>query len=64
MMLTRNVFSFSKRKRNQLLQDYDIEIGAGLGGLAGKVWRIGLMGHSATEENVDTCINALTNIIS
>jgi alanine-glyoxylate transaminase/serine-glyoxylate transaminase/serine-pyruvate transaminase len=50
--------------RHQLLEDYDIEIGAGLGGLAGKVWRIGLMGHSATEENVDTCINALTNIIS
>ncbi len=49
--------------RNQLLEDYDIEIGAGLGGLAGKVWRIGLMGHSATEENVDACVGALTKIM-
>ena len=42
--------------RNQLLFDYNIEIGGGLGPFAGKVWRIGLMGHSAYEKNVDTFI--------
>ncbi|MBT5030890.1 MAG: alanine--glyoxylate aminotransferase family protein [Proteobacteria bacterium] len=49
--------------RNQLLEEYDLEIGAGLGGLAGKVWRIGLMGNSATEKNVNACVSALANII-
>jgi alanine-glyoxylate transaminase/serine-glyoxylate transaminase/serine-pyruvate transaminase len=45
--------------RAQLLNDFDIEIGAGLGELAGKVFRIGLMGASATQENVDLCLTAL-----
>lgn len=45
--------------RGRLLNEYNLEIGAGLGPLAGKVWRIGLMGHSARQENVDLCINAL-----
>ena len=35
-----------------LLNDYNIEIGAGLGELAGKVWRIGLMGYSSNNENI------------
>ncbi len=45
--------------RQQLLADFDLEIGAGLGALAGKVWRIGLMGHSANGENVTLCLEAL-----
>lgn len=49
--------------RGRLLNDYSIEIGAGLGPFAGKAWRIGIMGHSATEENVDTLLKALTEIL-
>ena len=49
--------------RNKLLNDYLIEIGGGLGPFAGKVWRIGLMGHSARSENVDRLINALKEIL-
>ena len=39
--------------RQKLLNDFNLEIGAGLGVLAGKVWRIGLMGHSSKKENID-----------
>lgn len=49
--------------RGGLLKDYKIEIGAGLGPLAGKIWRIGLMGHTARPENVDKLIKALKSII-
>jgi alanine-glyoxylate transaminase/serine-glyoxylate transaminase/serine-pyruvate transaminase len=42
-----------------LLEQYDIEIGAGLGPLAGKIWRIGLMGHTARPENVTRVLDAL-----
>ncbi len=49
--------------RGKLLSDYDLEIGAGLGALAGKVWRIGLMGHSANAENVSLCLNALESVL-
>ncbi len=45
--------------RTQLLQSHDLEIGAGLGPLAGKIWRIGLMGHTCRTENVQYCIRAL-----
>ena len=45
--------------RSALLQDFGLEIGAGLGALAGKVWRIGLMGHAANRENVMLCLTAL-----
>ena len=38
--------------RRQLLQEFDIEIGAGLGPLAGRVWRVGLMGSGSTLANV------------
>jgi alanine-glyoxylate transaminase/serine-glyoxylate transaminase/serine-pyruvate transaminase len=44
--------------RKSLLDDYNIEIGAGLGELAGKVWRIGLMGYSSNEENIKACVSA------
>jgi alanine-glyoxylate transaminase/serine-glyoxylate transaminase/serine-pyruvate transaminase len=49
--------------RSQLLTDFDLEIGAGLGALAGKVWRIGLMGFSAKPENVRLCLTALEHCL-
>ncbi|MFO0706603.1 MAG: alanine--glyoxylate aminotransferase family protein [Nitrospira sp.] len=48
--------------RRQLLQQFGIEIGGGLGPLKDKVWRIGLMGESCTEANVLTLLNALEEI--
>ena len=45
--------------RRTLLNDYNIEIGAGLGALAGKIWRIGLMGEGARAEPVDRVLAAL-----
>jgi alanine-glyoxylate transaminase/serine-glyoxylate transaminase/serine-pyruvate transaminase len=49
--------------RARLLSEFNLEIGAGLGALAGKIWRIGLMGASARQENVDTCLRALRAVI-
>ena len=49
--------------RTRLLREHKIEIGAGLGPLAGKIWRIGLMGHTARSENVDKLIQALKTIL-
>jgi len=49
--------------RNRLLADYDLEIGAGLGALAGSVWRIGLMGYASNKTNVLLCISALGNTL-
>ncbi len=45
--------------RNRLLEKYNIEIGAGLGQLAGKIWRIGLMGYTSNEKNIKLCLTAL-----
>ena len=45
--------------RKRLLEEYSIEIGAGLGVFAGKAWRIGLMGHSSSVRNVDLLLAAL-----
>lgn len=50
--------------RNKLLHDYNIEIGGGLGALAGKLWRIGLMGHSANPKNVMSCLGALDAVLA
>lgn len=50
--------------RTKLLENYGIEIGAGLGPFAGKAWRIGLMGHSATRANVDLVLAALKDSLS
>jgi len=50
--------------RSTLLNDYNLEIGAGLGALAGKVWRIGLMGHASNADNVIYCVNALDEVLS
>lgn len=52
------------RLRGRLLDEFGIEIGAGLGALAGKVWRIGLMGHSARSENVEKLTEALKIILN
>ncbi|MCV2884135.1 alanine--glyoxylate aminotransferase family protein [Aestuariibacter sp. AA17] len=49
--------------RSALLNDFNLEIGAGLGQFAGKVWRIGLMGHTSNEDNVNYCINALKTVL-
>ena len=45
--------------RRQLLNEFNIEIGAGLGAYAGKVWRVGLMGAASTENNVLLFLSAL-----
>ena len=50
--------------RSRLLNEYNLEIGAGLGALAGKVWRIGLMGYSSNPKNVMFCIGALEKILT
>ena len=50
--------------RRALLNDYDIEIGGGLGEFAGKAWRVGLMGESARERNVFALLSALETILS
>ena len=50
--------------RNILLSDYQLEIGAGLGAMAGKVWRIGLMGHASNPRNVLVCLGALDDALS
>ena len=49
--------------RTTLLKEYQIEIGAGLGDLAGKVWRVGLMGDSCTHRNVFLFLGALYAIL-
>jgi alanine-glyoxylate transaminase/serine-glyoxylate transaminase/serine-pyruvate transaminase len=49
--------------RQRLLDEYDLEIGAGLGALAGDVWRIGLMGHACRAENVRRCVGALEDVL-
>lgn len=49
--------------RSRLLNEYNLEIGAGLGALAGKVWRIGLMGQSSKPEKVLFCLAALKEVL-
>ncbi len=49
--------------RSRLLNEYNLEIGAGLGALAGKVWRIGLMGQSSKPEKVLFCLAALKAVL-
>ena len=45
--------------RTFLLNEFNLEIGAGLGPLAGKIWRIGLMGASSSERHIALCLDAL-----
>ena len=49
--------------RSKLLNDYNIEIGGGLGPMAGKIWRMGLMGHSSSQANIDKVLGALKDIL-
>jgi alanine-glyoxylate transaminase/serine-glyoxylate transaminase/serine-pyruvate transaminase len=49
--------------RRRLLQEYNLEVGAGLGALAGKVIRIGLMGYGANMKNVMYCLEALEAVL-
>jgi len=50
--------------RAALLKDYNLEIGAGLGALAGKVWRIGLMGYASNPTNILFCLSALEETLA
>jgi alanine-glyoxylate transaminase / serine-glyoxylate transaminase / serine-pyruvate transaminase len=50
--------------RKTLLNEFNLEIGAGLGPLAGKIWRFGLMGYSCKPENVMLCLSALGSVLS
>ena len=50
--------------RGALLSRYNLEIGAGLGDLVGKVWRVGLMGQSATGEHVTLFLSAMEDVLS
>jgi alanine-glyoxylate transaminase/serine-glyoxylate transaminase/serine-pyruvate transaminase len=49
--------------RGRLLNEYNIEIGAGLGEFAGKVWRIGIMGESCTKNHINILLGALKHIM-
>jgi alanine-glyoxylate transaminase/serine-glyoxylate transaminase/serine-pyruvate transaminase len=49
--------------RKALLNDFGMEIGGGLGALAGKVWRVGLMGHASRRKNVFLFLSALETIL-
>jgi len=50
--------------RKRLLNEYSLEIGAGLGVMAGKIWRIGLMGYASNRKNVLLCLGALDAILT
>jgi alanine-glyoxylate transaminase/serine-glyoxylate transaminase/serine-pyruvate transaminase len=49
--------------RSRLLGDYDLEIGAGLGPMAGKIWRVGLMGYWSRAENIDKFLGAIADVM-
>jgi alanine-glyoxylate transaminase/serine-glyoxylate transaminase/serine-pyruvate transaminase len=49
--------------RQRLYDDFNIEIGAGLGPLKGKIWRVGLMGHGARVENIEVLATALRRLL-
>ncbi|EDX84517.1 aminotransferase, class V superfamily [Synechococcus sp. PCC 7335] len=48
----------------KLIEDHNLELGGGLGDLAGQVWRVGLMGYNAKKENVDTFLSALKQVLA
>jgi alanine-glyoxylate transaminase / serine-glyoxylate transaminase / serine-pyruvate transaminase len=50
--------------RRTLLEEFSLEIGAGLGPLAGKIWRFGIMGYSCRPDNVMLCLSALGSVLS
>jgi alanine-glyoxylate transaminase / serine-glyoxylate transaminase / serine-pyruvate transaminase len=50
--------------RSKLLTEYNLEIGAGLGAMAGRIWRIGLMGYASRRTNVLCCLGALEAVLA
>ena len=50
--------------RSKLLNQYDLELGAGLGKFAGQAWRIGLMGNGCNRKNVEYCIASLGAVLN
>jgi alanine-glyoxylate transaminase/serine-glyoxylate transaminase/serine-pyruvate transaminase len=50
--------------RKRLLEEYQLEIGAGLGTLAGKIWRIGQMGYASNSKNILYCLGALDAVLT
>ena len=48
----------------KLIDDHNLELGGGLGDLAGQVWRVGLMGYNAKKANVDTFLSALKQVLA
>jgi alanine-glyoxylate transaminase/serine-glyoxylate transaminase/serine-pyruvate transaminase len=50
--------------RRRLLNEFSIEIGAGLGPLKGKIWRVGLMGETSKIENIHTFLRAFGKILN
>jgi alanine-glyoxylate transaminase/serine-glyoxylate transaminase/serine-pyruvate transaminase len=50
--------------RKTLLEEFNLEIGAGLGPLKGKIWRFGIMGYSCRPDNVMLCLAALGSVLS
>lgn len=51
-----------QKARKYALEKYQLEIGGGLGPLAGQIWRIGLMGHSSNQKNIDLCLKVLKEL--
>jgi alanine-glyoxylate transaminase/serine-glyoxylate transaminase/serine-pyruvate transaminase len=49
--------------RRRLLEEHGLEVGAGLGDFAGKIWRIGLMGQSCTPQHVQHCVSAIGAVL-
>jgi alanine-glyoxylate transaminase/serine-glyoxylate transaminase/serine-pyruvate transaminase len=49
--------------RGRLLHEFDLEVGAGLGELTGKQWRIGLMGSSSNDVNINRCLRAFESVL-
>jgi len=50
--------------RKRLLNDFNIEVGAGLGPLKGKIWRVGLMGENSTRESVRLFLSAFCQVLN
>lgn len=49
--------------RNRLLDEFNIEVGGGLGDFAGKIWRVGLMGNSSSANHINSLLGALKTIL-
>jgi alanine-glyoxylate transaminase/serine-glyoxylate transaminase/serine-pyruvate transaminase len=64
VMIPESIQAREAEVRKTLLNEFNIEIGAGLGPLAGKIWRIGMMGYSSKPENVMLCLSALGSVLA